>query len=237
MSIRVLLVEDDDDLRDTLCRYLTGAEMEVTGVSDGRGLDQFLKKSSVDVLVCDINLPGSSGFSIAARLRVDSNIGIVMLTARGQQEDRMLGLSIGVDHYMVKPVNLRELELVIRNLHRRVQEAASIQAPPVSRDPPQWSFHSSSWTLTAPSGRTAQLSLAEYHVLNTLVANVGEVVSRDELLTALNRPNIEVYSRNLDVTVSRLRKKVEDACGERLPVLSARGIGYVFTGRATVSGS
>lgn len=237
MSIRVLVVEDDEDLRDTVCRYLMGAEMRVTGVADALAVEQHLAQHAVDVVVCDINLPGGSGFSIAARLRTMSNVGIVMLTARAQQEDRMLGLSLGVDHYLTKPVNLRELELLIRNLCRRVHDAAASERPSSEAQAGSaWVFNAALWTLTAPSGRVAQLSLAEYLFLNRLVVRPGEVVSREELLAALNRPSLEMYSRNLDVTVSRLRKKVEDACGEKLPVLSARGVGYVFTGRADVGG-
>jgi len=231
VKVRVLVIEDDDDLRDTLCRYLTGIGMEVRDLDSAEKLDQHLAQHPVDLLVCDVNLPGESGFSIVARLRQISRAGVIMLTGRGQDDDRMLGLSLGADHYLVKPVNLRELEFVIRNLHRRLCEAPAVE-PDASVAQGTWKFDSKVWTLTAPNGKLAQLTMSEYRLLHCLVTQAGEVATREQLLAAMDRPNLEIYSRNLDVTVSRLRKKVEDACGLKLPVSSARGIGYVFNGRS-----
>ncbi|MDP9140424.1 MAG: response regulator transcription factor [Pseudomonadota bacterium] len=228
VSVRVLVIEDDEDLRDTLCRYLSGIGMEVHGLDSAEGLDAHLQRHPVDLLVCDVNLPGENGFSIVARLRQASKAGIVMLTARGQEEDRMLGLSLGADHYLIKPINLRELEFVIRNLHRRLMDLP--QPVPEPQDEARWKLNSLKWTLTAPNGGSVTLSMAEFRFISGLVARAGEAVSREELLSVLDRPNLEIYSRNLDVTISRLRKKVEDGCGQRLPVSSARGLGYVFNG-------
>ena len=229
MNVRVLVIEDDEDLRDTLCRYLSGIGMEVHGLESAESLDEHLAQFPADLLICDVNLPGENGFSIVARLRQVSRAGIVMLTARGLEDDRMLGLSLGADHYLVKPVNLRELEFVIRNLHRRLSEMPMLEPEPAAQG--AWKFDSMVWSLTAPNGATALLTMAEFRMLQCLVVHPGEVATRAQLLAAMDRPNLEIYSRNLDVTVSRLRKKVEDACGQKLPVTSARGMGYVFNGR------
>lgn len=236
MNVSVLIVEDDDDLRDTLCQYLGNTGMEVVGIPDASELEHELGRRHVDVLVCDINLPGESGFSAAARARVSSRAGIIMLTARAQHEDRMLGLTLGADHYLVKPVDLRELEIVIRNLQRRLAAQPEPQPVEAASGQGQWSFHVALWTLTAPNGKSTQLTLAERHVVAGLMARPGEAVSREELLAILNRAQLEAYSRNLDVAVSRLRRKVDEVCGEKLPVMSARGVGYVFTGRAQIVG-
>lgn len=232
MNVRVLVIEDDEDLRDTLCRYLAGIGMTVHGLDSAEKLDGHLALHPVDLLVCDVNLPGENGFSIVARLRQVSRAGIVMLTARGQEDDRMLGLSLGADHYLVKPVNLRELEFVIRNLHRRLNETPAAEPEPVPQG--TWKFDPMVWALTAPNGRIAQLTMAEFRLLYCLVVRPGDIATREQLLAAMDRPNLEMYSRNLDVTVSRLRKKVEDACGQKLPVTSARGLGYVFNGRGEI---
>lgn len=228
VDIRVLVIEDDDDLRDTLCRYLGAIGMTVHGVPSAEGLDEQLSKHPVDLVVCDVNLPGENGFSIIARLRLATKAGVIMLTARGLEEDRLLGLSLGADCYLVKPVNLRELEFVIRNLHRRVTEMPPTPEPAQQQT---WLFNAALWTITAPNGQVAQLSMAESRCLGCLIARAGEVVTREELLQALGRPNLEAYSRNLDVTISRLRKKVESLCEMKLPVASARGMGYAFNGR------
>lgn len=111
-NVEVLIVEDDDDLRDTLCRYFQRCGMEVIGAEAAEAVPADV--TVFDVAVCDINLPNESGFSLAAHLHQTTNIGIIMLTARGDTEDRRLGLSVGADDYLVKPVDLRELELRIR---------------------------------------------------------------------------------------------------------------------------
>lgn len=232
VDICVLVIEDDDDLRDTLCRYLRAIGITVHGLPSAEGLDDHLARHPSDVIVCDVNLPGENGFSIVARLRLATKAGVVMLTARGLEEDRMLGLSLGADCYLVKPVNLRELELVIRNLHRRLTDSPLAQPEAVSQE--HWVFDSARWTLTAPNGKAAQLSMAESRFVECLVARAGSVVTREELLVALGRPNLEAYSRNLDVTISRLRRKIETLCEMKLPVTSARGMGYAFNGRGEV---
>lgn len=233
MNMNVLVIEDDEDLRDTLCRYLAGIGMQTHGLDSADTLNDYLATHAVDLLVCDVNLPGENGFSIVARIRQMTRAGIIMLTARNQEDDRMLGLSLGADHYLVKPVNLRELEFVIRNLHRRLGEAPAVE--PEAAPQGVWRLDPLIWVLTAPSGRTAQLTLAESRMLQRLVTEPGAVSTREQLLAAMDRPNLDIYARNLDVTVSRLRKKVEDACGQKLPVSSARGLGYVFNGHGELT--
>lgn len=236
MKINVLVVEDDDDLRETVCFYLQRAGLEVVGVADAGAIPADV--SQFAVMVLDINLPDESGFSIAARLHQTTEVGIILLTARGTVDDRLLGLSVGADDYVVKPADLRELELRVRNLAQRVRvgkgagaaAGTKLHAPP---DGEAWAFNHSTWRLLPPdSGEGILLTATEYHLLEALMQRSGEPVPREELLDAVGRANIPDYSRNLDVTVSRLRRKVQETCGERLPVISVRGVGYVFTAPA-----
>lgn len=232
-GIRVLIIEDNRDLRESLCRYLTALGMTVHGLPDGRGLDARLAGHAVDLVICDVNLPGENGFSLIARLRLTSKAGVIMLTARRTDEDRLLGLSLGVDCYMVKPVNMRELEFVIRNLYRRISEG------PLPRPEPgeeRWGYDRALWILTAPNGNQVKLTMAEARIVDCLLSQEGEAVQREALLQAMGRPNIETYVRNIDVSISRLRRKIEAQCGARLPVCSARGMGYAFNGRAEIVG-
>lgn len=226
-----MVIEDDDDLRDTEVRYLSGVGMTVYELPSAEKLTEQLARFPVDIVVCDVNLPTENGFSILARLRTTTKVGVIMATARALEEDRMLGLSLGADCYLTKPVNLRELEFVIRNLHRRLSDAAP---PPASKE--CWIFDPSRWTLTAPNGKSAQLTTAESRLLACVIARAGNIVTREEILAALGRPNIEAYSRNLDVTISRLRRRIEGICEAKLPLSSARGTGYVFNGRGEVTG-
>ncbi len=195
-----------------------------------------------DVVICNVDLRGENGLSVAAWARMATGAGVILLAEGERREERILGLSLGLDHCLSLPIDLRELELFVRNLGQRV--AASARRPvwgavepvarpaePVLPSGTTWRFDVSRWQLIAPEGEAIALSLAEHLILRSLITHAGDVVSRDKLLTALRGRSVSLYSRNLDMIVSRLRRKVERACGERLPVVSARGIGYVFTGR------
>jgi len=242
---RVLVIEDDDDLRDTLLRYLRGVGMLARGLESAEALDAELERQDFDAVVCDVNLPGEDGFSVLARLRSRSAMRIVMLTARGMANDRLHGLGLGADYYLVKPVNLRELEMVLHNLLQRSHEtqghgqgtrepAAHAHAvdEPAAQVP--WRYQGTTWLLLSPAGQRVQLSNAEARLLQCLIERPREVVDRATLLAAMGRPGLEAYERNLDVTVSRLRRKAEQASGEKLPIVAVRGEGYSFQGTVRI---
>ncbi|MCW2363831.1 MULTISPECIES: response regulator transcription factor [Sphingobium] len=231
----VSIVEDDADMRILLERFLTSVGMEVTSFGDTSSLDEAWLATPPDVILLDVNLPGESGFMAAARLRARSMVGLVILTGRTAEEDRLLGLSMGVDHYLSKPVNLRELESVIRNLGRRVGTKPVItEAPVMASNRPGWSLDPSTWLLTAPNGCAVDLSSAEYQVLQSLLEEPGQARSREMLNEVLGKPRLGPDNRSLDVLVSRLRRKVEEAASLSFPLRSARGTGYVFAGEARI---
>ncbi|MDQ0068718.1 two-component system OmpR family response regulator [Variovorax boronicumulans] len=239
---RVLVIEDDDDLRDTLLRYLRGVGMLARGLESAEGLDTELARQDFDAVVCDVNLPGEDGFSVLARLRSRSAMRIVMLTARGMANDRLHGLGLGADYYLVKPVNLRELEMVLHNLLQRSQEVQgqgtrepdALAADEATAQAP-WRYHGTTWLLLSPAGQRVQLSSAEARLVQCLIERPREVVDRATLLAAMGRPGLEAYERNLDVTVSRLRRKAEQASGEKLPIVAVRGEGYSFQGNVRIA--
>jgi len=243
-ATRVLVIEDDDDLRDTVLRYLRGVGMLAHGLESAEMLDAELERQDFDAVVCDVNLPGEDGFSVLARLRSRSAMRIVMLTARGMLNDRLHGLGLGADYYLVKPVNLRELEMVLNNLLQRSQETqvqgardpqstTATEAGDIAAHAP-WRYHYTTWLLLSPAGERVQLSSAEARLLQCLIEQPREVVDRATLLAAMGRPGLEAYERNLDVTVSRLRRKAEQACGEKLPIVAVRGEGYSFQADARI---
>ena len=238
---RVLVIEDDDDLRDTVLRYLRGVGMLVSGVESAEKLDAELERREFDAVGCDGNLPGEDGFSVLARLRSRSAMRIVVLTARGMLNDRLHGLGLGADYYLVKPVNLRELEMVLNNLLQRSQEApasgtresSAVEAGDIVAHAP-WRYHYTTWLLLSPAGERVQLSSAEARLLQSLIEQPREVLGRRTLLAAMGRPGLQAYERNLDVTVSRLRRKAEQACGEKRPIVAVRGEGYSFQADARI---
>lgn len=239
--IHVIVVEDDPDQRDTLTRYLAMVGMDARSTEDGHGLESLMDETPADVVLLDVNLPGENGFVIAGRLRARSRAGIIMLTARGQLDDRVVGLTAGADAYIVKPVQLRELEIMIRNLACRVRGEAPSEPSPrnlVDVRPGEacWRFDRRAWILRTPQGAEIGLTAAEYKVLDVLVTRFGESVSRDDIAGALGRTSVDYEDRSLDAIFARLRRKVQHASGEGLPIKAVRSIGYVFAGQVEIVG-
>ncbi len=237
MIIRVLLVEDDRDLSESLARYLGRMGIEVRTAESIEALN-LQEPQNVDIILLDINLPGENGMIAATRFRQQSNVGIIMLTARSAVEDRIMGLSIGADSYLIKPVDPRELEAAIRSLHRRlVSTPPALSTPPLNQDTTRWVFDNSKWSLCPPNGQPLVLSAMEYHFVSLLVQNAGEAVSRERILSGLGKYSGDAEARSLDTLLSRLRRKVEIVSPETpLPIRSVRGIGYVFAESVEVIG-
>ncbi|MFG1297111.1 response regulator transcription factor [Xanthobacter variabilis] len=220
-AIRVIVVEDDADLCESLAAYLRLAGMEVRATGSAGGLERALEAAPADVVVLDINLPGETGFAALERLHLNRRAGIVMLTGRSARQDRLTGLSLGADHYLVKPFDMTELALVIRNLHARLERLER---------PASWSFDPERWVLTSPAGRMVTLSPLECSLIRRLMDSPGCPVSRDDLAAAVQdtQEGPTVRAAHLEVLIFRLRRKVEKGCGCDLPIQSVRGYGYVF---------
>ncbi|MCW2367153.1 DNA-binding response OmpR family regulator [Sphingobium sp. B7D2B] len=227
-SVLVSIVEDDDDLRSILSRFLSGVGMKVAPFANTADLDDVWRADPPDVVILDVNLPGENGIMAAARLRSWSQVGIIILTGRTAEEDKLLSLSMGVDHYLHKPVNLRELESVIRNLARRVSKSRTSQEDPVG-EKGSWHLDLRAWLLTAPNGKSVKLSSLECQILAPLLETPGQAVSRDVLNANLGKTHVDPDNRALDVLISRMRRRVEDFTGMAFPVRAARGTGYVVT--------
>ncbi|RAU20609.1 DNA-binding response regulator [Paramagnetospirillum kuznetsovii] len=227
--INIIVVEDDPDLCGSIVRYLTLVGMNVKRAGSGVELDTLLATMTPDLLVLDVNLPGEDGFSIAARLRSSSKMGIVMLTARSQLDDRVLGLTAGADAYLVKPVQFRELEAVIHSLTRRLRDAQQEdKTEPREEGHHVWSFDSATWSLITPNGHSVSLTNAEYRVLQTLTTDPGASVTREEIAASLGKTVGGYDDRSIDAVMARLRRKVNAAAGENLPIRAVRSVGYVF---------
>jgi two-component system, OmpR family, response regulator len=240
---RIAVVEDEAPLRADLVEYLSACGHDVIGCGDGKDLDNALDDRPVDIIILDINLPGEGGFSIAGRLRSHSDVGIIMLTARGLNVDRVVGLEVGADVYMVKPVELRELEAQVRTLARRMrvsqaaqdgaapaaarpaEEAPAPTAPPTSTE---WIYDQLTWTLIAPDGKAIKLTGNERVFVSLLVTRPGEPVSRDEIFRALGKRGWDPADRSVDSMVRRLRAKGDQAFGRPLPIESVHSVGYAF---------
>lgn len=233
MSIRLLMAECSAEERQAFCEYMSDLGFAARAIARPDAVEQALARAPADVVLLSCTgVLTAETFAVAARLRQASQVGVILLADTVRPEERLRALSLGVDHCLARPLGLHELEVIIRNLYRHVRTTAS-SAPVYAAEKRQeiWVCDPILWTLIAPNGKTVQLSLLEYHFLGALFAKASMAASREELLAALNRPNLEAYRRNIDVFVARLRKKVITASGRELPVRSARGMGYVFAGR------
>lgn len=221
--IQVMLVDDEEDFREPVARVLRKCGMDVVGVGSVEDMATVTPGWQPDVIVLDINLPGESGLEAVGRLRAETAAGLIMVTARGGLDDRIAGLSLGADSYLGKPVNIRELEAIIRSLWSRLRQ----QPPAPVASQPGWVVDMERWTLTSPDGEVASLSAAEQRVLTALTDRPGQAVPRDTLFAVLGKAAGGPDDRSVDVLVSRLRRKFT-ASTSALPIRAVRGIGYVF---------
>lgn len=234
---RVFIVEDSADLREEIVFGLTALGLEVSGFEDAVGLYRALAVKDCDIVVIDIGLPGEDGFSIAQHLRNNPALGIIFLTARASLDDRLHGLGLGADAYLVKPIDVRELAANVHAVERRLhaRRVARQAAPPATVEiqtatpPAQWSLSPGDWTLRNPQGLELAVSDAERRFLKIMMACAGQVVQRETLIAAFAQDLDDYDPHRLDAVISRLRKRIELAGLGSLPLQSIRGMGYVLS--------
>jgi len=220
-KLHIVIVEDELELRDNIIIILASKGFDVRGVSDGTALDEVLATQPVDIVILDLGLPGEDGLKIAERLRNNSKIGVIMLTARGMKQDRILGLDSGADNYFVKPVDIDELAAAINSLGRRIAR------PPVITS---WHLNVEASCLHTPNGISIQLTAKECLLLQLMFKHLGENVSRTDVFQAIGEPPDDNYSNpRLEVLISRLRSKaLRFDPASPLPLRARHNIGYIF---------
>lgn len=223
----LLVVDDDCALRERLSRYLTEHGYRVTAVGDGLAMDACLETETPDAIVLDLMLPGEDGLSLARRLRGSGDIPIIMLSARGEEIDRIIGLEVGADDYLAKPFNPRELLARIRSLLRRSAVTASPAVGTVYRFPP-YQLDIDSHTLTK-KGQPVALTAAEFALLRAFVEHPNRVMNRDQLVDLIKGYDRSPYDRSIDVRVTRLRRKIEENPATPVYIRTVWGEGYLFT--------
>ncbi|MDP3278882.1 MAG: response regulator transcription factor [Deltaproteobacteria bacterium] len=230
MTVRALLIDDDPRFSDLLATYLTQNGVLVTRAADGlKGIEAF-DRGSYDIVLLDIMMPGIDGLEVCRRIRGKSTVPIVMLTARGDETDRVVGLELGADDYLAKPFSPRELLARIRAVLRRVMPDSSrehITVAGVNID-----VGSRQAKL---EGRDLDLTGLEFDLLLALARRAGKVVPRDALLSLAGRDDVVVGERTVDVHVSHLRAKLGDDSRAPKLIKTVRGVGYVFA-RDTAQG-
>lgn len=230
MEKKILVVDDDPELRQLLHEYFGGWGYSVLLASDGVQMWEQLGKQSVDLVILDLMLPGEDGLALCRNLRTKSSLPILMLTASGDEVNRIIGLEMGADDYIHKPFIPRELLARVKNILRRSGESSESGGHAA----PARELHFASWVLDLnahhlvdAAGVVVSLSSGEFRLLKTLADNPNRVLSRDQLLEVFSNREAAPFDRTIDVMISRLRRRLGDD-GEEPLIKTMRNEGYMF---------
>jgi DNA-binding response OmpR family regulator len=227
----VVIVDDDPGVRAVVTEYLSDNELRVTAVASGVALSEVMARETIDAVILDLRLPGEDGMQIARRLREQSAVPILMLTGRTDEADRVMGLELGADDYLVKPFSPRELLARVRALLRRARAQATV-ADAIARVRAYrfgtWELNIGLRRLKSADGKPVELTNGEFSLLTAFLSAPQRVLTRDQLLEMSRLHNSEVYDRSIDVQILRLRRKIEPDPANPSFIRTERGAGYVF---------
>jgi two-component system, OmpR family, response regulator len=231
-SPHILIVDDHRELRELVSRALTKEGFRVSTAPDGRAMRKVMADGRIDLVLLDLMLPGEDGLSLCRALRAETNVPIIILTAKGEEIDRVIGLEMGADDYLAKPFGSRELIARIKAVLRRSQDTlASGHSDPASKRYhfDRWSLDTQARALLRDDGVTVPLSTGEYDLLMAFVERPQRVLNRDQLLDLARGRSAAGLDRSIDTQVSRLRKKIEVDPGDPQVIKTVWGGGYIFT--------
>ncbi|WP_114391523.1 response regulator [Oleisolibacter albus] len=232
-NTHLLIVDDDREIRDLLTRYLTRHGYRVTAAKDGQEMKRYLADRNIDLVVLDLMLPGEDGLSLCRSIRAEGGPPVVMLSAMGEDADRILGLEIGADDYLPKPFNPRELVARIKAVLRRSTPAVQGTATAGgSISFCGFTLDQAQRRLTDRAGQDVSLTAGEYELLVALATRPRRVLSRDDLLEITRGRSAGPFDRSIDVQISRLRRKIEPDPADPSIIKTVRSGGYIFSPEA-----
>ncbi|CAN5356373.1 response regulator [soil metagenome] len=231
---RILIVDDDPGIRDVVAEFLGRHGYAIDTASDSRTMEQALARGPVDLIVLDVMLPGEDGLAICRRLSANQDgPAIIMLSAMGEETDRIVGLELGADDYLPKPCNPRELLARVRAVLRRRQEPRAVDdGMGAACEFAGWRLDLVRRELRSPQSVVVNLSSGEFSLLRAFVERPQRVLTRDQLLDLARGRESDAYDRAIDVQISRLRRKLDDGGGGEL-IRTIRSEGYMFTSKVT----
>ncbi|MGQ0697027.1 MAG: response regulator [Panacagrimonas sp.] len=224
----IVVVDDDPQIRDLLGQVLERYGFRATSVGSGAGLWPAMRQCPVDLVVLDLMLPGVDGLALCRELRIRSTVPVIMLTARAEAVDRIVGLEVGADDYVGKPFDPRELIARIRTVLRRVPAGANAPAKPRSYGFEGWTLDLTRRELRNPAQAVVPLSSLEYRLLELLLASGSEILTRDRIMEAVAGRPVDPFERRIDIAISRLRNRIGDGGREPRLIKTVRNRGYVF---------
>jgi two-component system OmpR family response regulator len=227
----ILVVDDQKEICEVVQEYLSSEGYRVSAATDGTGMRQVMAQNAVDLVILDLMLPGEDGLTLARWLRDQSDVGIIILTGRGETVDRIIGLEMGADDYLPKPFHLRELLARVKSVLRRASQRTQ-EKPAAGRAKARfagWNLDLATRELRSPTGGDVRLTTGEFDLLAAFVNNANQVLSRDRLLDLARNREAGPFDRTIDVQVGRLRRKLEDDPQQPTLIKTVRGTGYIFT--------
>lgn len=231
--LSVLLVDDDAQIRKLLREYLSDFGMTVVAVADGEAMAEAMDKTTFELVILDLMLPGDDGLSLCRSLRAKSNIPILMLTARGETIDRVIGLEVGADDYIVKPFEPRELVARIHTVLRRARGSQTVEGVRNEVIFAGWRLNYVLRQLISVENLVIPLSNAEFRLLSVLVEHPGRVLTREFLLDEARGRDMDLFDRSIDILISRVRQKLNDDPRTPQLIKTVRGEGYLFDAKVT----
>ncbi|MFN3387887.1 MAG: response regulator [Allosphingosinicella sp.] len=228
-SAHVVVVDDDEDVRSTVAEYLRRNGFAVSEADGGEALRELMSARPIDLALLDINMPGDDGLTLAREIRASGEAGIIMLTARNDDVDRIVGLEVGADDYVTKPFNPRELLARVKAVLRR--SARGGEAPATMGREVQMGIcrlNLDTRKLFAADGSEVPITAMEYDLLSTFARHPRRVLSRDQLLDLAHSKEMEPFDRSIDTRVTRIRRKIEKDPAHPECIRTVRGAGYVF---------
>lgn len=230
-TTRVLVCDDEPDVREMLQEYLAKRGFAVETAANSSDLRAALDVKEIDLILLDINMPGEDGLTTLRLLRNTNQVPVVMLTAAGEVIDRIVGLEMGADDYLAKPVDLRELEARIKAVLRRRAETTVASAPQNPTGTAVFGEHTLDLTaakLLDPYGGEVPLTAMEFSLLSLFARNKGRVLNRDQILEQAHDRSWDPFDRSIDIRISRLRRKIEPNPQKPQVIRTVRGIGYIY---------
>ncbi|HVP84976.1 MAG TPA: response regulator transcription factor [Rhizomicrobium sp.] len=235
MSKHVAIVEDDPDVRAILERCLSQDGYRVTALSSGAEIDGVMSEKQVDLVILDVGLPDVDGLTITQQIRRRSDVGIIIVSGRGDLADRVVGLEIGADDYVTKPFEPREVLARVRSVLRRGhrKETAPAEDGHTLYLFGDWALDVTAQRLSGAHDQSVTLTSGEFKLLETLVSRAGRVLSRDQIMDACHSNDTPAFDRSIDVCIGRLRKKLGDDAKNPSFIKTVRNGGYIFAVRVT----
>ena len=226
----ILVVEDEDVTRFNLVQLFIAEGYTVSEATDGESMHEALKANKIQLVVMDINLPGTNGLILAKELINSQDIALIFLTGRDNDVDRILGLEIGADDYLTKPFNPRELTIRARNLLSRTTNANEDDDLPSRVNFNGWILDGDSRSLISPTGKEFRLPRSEFRALHLFLSNPGKILTREQLIMEMTGRELRPNDRTVDVTIRRIRKHFESVPSEEELIVTIHGEGYRFCG-------